>query len=209
MPTASRRLPPRCSARYETGMNLRHALSAAFAAAVLGSSCSNAPTPAATTPTASAPNAAAPTLSAELQATKVGNLAMPAPGLLTGGQPTEEQLAQLAKLGVTKVVCLRPATENGTGWEEGKAAALGVQFVRLPITGADDLTPAAAEKLAAELAAAGDKTTLVCCGSSNRVGALLAMKAFYVDKKSKEQALEFGKSAGLTKMLPAVEAKLK
>lgn len=196
-------------------MNFRHAaLSAAFAAAVLGSSCSNAPTPAATTPTASTPNtgtpnAAIPTLSAELQATKVGNLAMPAPGLLTAGQPTEEQLAQLAKLGVTKVVCLRPATENGTGWEEGKAAALGVQFVRLPITGADDLTPAAAEKLAAELAAAGDKTTLVCCGSSNRVGALLAMKAFYVDKQSKEQALEFGKSAGLTKMLPVVEAKLK
>lgn len=191
-------------------MNLRHAaLSAALAVAVLGAACNNAPMPVATTPAASTPNPAVPTLSAELQATKVGNLAMPAPGLLTAGQPTEEQLAQLAKLGVTKVVCLRPATENGTGWEEGKAAALGVQFVRLPITGADDLTPAAAEKLAAELAAAGDKTTLVCCGSSNRVGALLAMKAFYVDKQSKEQALEFGKSAGLTKMLPAVEAKLK
>lgn len=200
-----RHLPSRRLQRYVPRMNLRlAALAVPLVAAVLGTSCSNSPTPA-----ASKPPAAAPSLSAELQATKVGNLAMPAPGLLTGGQPTEEQLAQLAKLGVTKVVCLRPATEAGTGWEEGKAAALGVQFVRLPITGADDLTPAAAEKLAAELAAANGQTTLVCCGSSNRVGALLAMKAFFVDKQSKEQALALGKSAGLQKLLPAVEAKLK
>lgn len=184
-------------------------LPALFAGAtlLLGPSCSNAPstspTPATTTPTT------APSLSADLQATKVGNLAMPMPGVLTAGQPTEEQMAQLAKLGVTRVVCLRPASEAGTGWEEAKAGALGVQFVRLPITGADDLTPAAAEKLAAELAAANGQTTLVCCGSSNRVGALLALKAFHVDKQSKEQALALGKAAGLTKMLPVVEAKLK
>ena len=88
-------------------------------------------------------------------------------------------------------------------------AALGVQFVSLPMAGTDDLTPAAAEKIAAELAAADDKTTLVHCGSSNRVGVLLAMKASNVDKQAKEPALEFGKSAGLTKMLPTDEAKLR
>lgn len=186
---------------------MKSRLLALFAGAtlLLGSSCSNAPT-ATSSP---APAATPPSLSAELQATKVGNLAMPMAGVLTAGQPTEEQMAQLAKLGVTRVVCLRPATEAGTGWEEAKAGALGVQFVRLPIAGADDLTPAAAEKLAAELAAANGQTTLVCCGSSNRVGALLAMKAFFVDKQSKEQALALGKAAGLQKLLPAVEAKLK
>ncbi|MFN8825178.1 MAG: hypothetical protein ACK501_09435 [Planctomycetota bacterium] len=186
-------------------------LLALFAGAtlLLGSSCSNAPSTSSTPATSTAAATTAPSLSAELQATKVNNLAMPMAGVLTAGQPTEEQLAQLAKLGVTRIVCLRPASEAGTGWEEAKAGALGVQFVRLPIAGADDLTPAAAEKLATELAAANGQTTLVCCGSSNRVGALLAMKAFYVDKQSKEQALTLGKAAGLTKMLPVVEAKLK
>ncbi len=206
--SCSQLLPSLAPRRYDVAMKFRLLALFAGATLLLAASCSNAPTTSSNAAPATA-NTTAPSLSAELQATKVGNLAMPAPGLLTGGQPTEEQLAQLAKLGVTKVVCLRPATEAGTGWEEGKAAALGVQFVRLPIAGADDLTPAAAEKLAVELAAAGDKTTLVCCGSSNRVGALLAMKAFFVDKQSKEQALALGKAAGLTKMLPAVEAKLK
>lgn len=202
-------LPSLAPPRYDVAMKISLLALFAGGSLLLGSSCSNAPSTSSTPATSTAAPTTAPSLSAELQATKVNNLAMPMAGVLTAGQPSEEQMAQLAKLGVTRIVCLRPATEAGTGWEEAKAGALGVQFVRLPIAGADDLTPAAAEKLAAELAAANGQTTLVCCGSSNRVGALLAMKAFFVDKQSKEQALTLGKAAGLTKMLPAVEAKLK
>lgn len=201
-------LPSLAPPRYDVAMKISLLALFAGGSLLLGSSCSNAPSTSSTPATTATPTTA-PSLSADLQATKLNNLAMPMPGVLTAGQPTEEQMAQLAKLGVTRVVCLRPASEAGTGWEEAKAGALGVQFVRLPIAGADDLTPAAAEKLAAELAAANGQTTLVCCGSSNRVGALLAMKAFFVDKQSKEQALALGKAAGLTKMLPVVEAKLK
>jgi protein tyrosine phosphatase (PTP) superfamily phosphohydrolase (DUF442 family) len=62
---------------------------------------------------------------AQLQATEVPNIALPAPNLVTAGQPTAAQLAQLVQLGVQRIVCLRPATEPGTGWEEAKALAFG------------------------------------------------------------------------------------
>jgi hypothetical protein len=40
----------------------------------------------------------------------------------------------------------------------------------------------------------------VYCGSSNRVGALIALKAFYVDGIPADEALELGKQHGLTRM---------
>lgn len=157
----------------------------------------------------SSPQPNAPTtMTPELQATKVKALAMPLPGLLTAGQPDEAQFEQLAKLGVKNVVCLRPADEDGTGWEEAKAKALGVRFVRLPVAGEGDVTVERAKQLATELGA-GSGTTLVCCASSNRVGALLAMKAFHVDGKPAAEALALGKAAGLVKLEAAVQAKLK
>ena len=148
-------------------------------------------------------------LTPDLENTQVKNLAMPRPGLLTAGQPTEAQFEQLGKLGVKRVICLRPATENGTGWEEEKAKALGITFVRLPIAGADGLTQDNARRLGVELAAAGEATTMVCCGSSNRVGALLALHAFFVEQKSAADALAFGKAAGLKALEPQVVERLK
>ena len=157
-------------------------------------------------PTAS--TATTPTL-AQLQATQVRNLAMPQPNLVTSGQPTEAQLEQLAQLGVRRVIQLRTSTESGTGWEEAKAKALGIEFVRLPVAGGDAITVANAQALATWLAASGGKTTLVCCASSNRVGALLAMKAFHVDGKPAEEALAFGRAGGLKALEPTVAEKLR
>jgi uncharacterized protein (TIGR01244 family) len=148
-------------------------------------------------------------LTPDLEGTQIKGLAMPKPGLLTAGQPTEAQFERLAQLGVKRVINLRPATEPGTGWEEAKAKALGITFVRLPIAGADGLTQDNARRLGQELTAAGDATTMVCCGSSNRVGALLALHAFFVERKSAEEALVFGKAAGLKALEPQVVERLK
>lgn len=170
-------------------------------------------TPAPATPPAATPqtpaDAVAPALDlAQLQATQVKNIAMPAPGLVTAGQATEAQMEQLAKLGIKQVICLRAADEQGTGWEEAKAKELGLSFLRLPVKGNDDVTVANAEQLAAALAAGGGQPAMVCCGSSNRVGALLAMKAFHVDGKPADEALQFGQAAGLKAMTEAVQGKL-
>ncbi len=134
---------------------------------------------------------------ADLEATKVVDIAMPAPDLVTAGQPTPEQFEQLAKLGVRRMICLRPATEPGSGWEERKASELGVTFVRLPIAGSDDVTVDNAKQLAAVMARLAGAVTMVCCANSNRVGALIALKAFHVDGKTAAEALAIGKACGL------------
>lgn len=182
------------------GVAMRNPLRLAVLAAALSAAC-NSPS------TAPAP-VAAPTL-AQLQTTGVKNLAMPQAGLITTGQPTESQLEQMAALGVKRVVCLRVVNEPGTGWEEQKAKALGMEFVRLPVAGADGLTVANAQLLTKSLPTDGNPPTLLCCGSSNRVGALLAMKAFHLDGKTAEEALVIGKAAGLKGLEPDVTAKLK
>jgi uncharacterized protein (TIGR01244 family) len=135
------------------------------------------------------------------------NEGAPLPGLITSGQPTEEQFDALPAAGIATVIHLRPATEKGTGWEEAKAQALGLQFVRLPIAGADDVTKANAEKLTQAIAAAKGPV-LLSCASSNRCGALLALKAYFVDGKSKEEALALGRAGGLKALEPTVAAKL-
>jgi uncharacterized protein (TIGR01244 family) len=155
----------------------------------------------ATAPAASAP--VAPTASSTTTALGLLNEARPAPGLITSGQPTEAQFAALPAAGVATVIHLRPTTEKGTGWEEARAKELGLDFVRLPIDGAKDVTEANARKLA-ELLAGAKGPVLLSCGSSNRCGALLALKSFHVDGKSKDEALAFGRSGGLKALEPTV-----
>lgn len=135
------------------------------------------------------------------------NEARPEPGLITSGQPTEAQFAALPAAGVTTVIHLRPTTEKGTGWEEAKARDLGLAFVRLPIDGAKDVTEANARKLA-DLLAGAKGPVLLSCGSSNRCGALLALKAFHVDGLGKDEALACGRRGGLKALEPTVAALL-
>lgn len=148
------------------------------------------------------PAPTAPTDPAQLG---ISNFAAPAPGLYTSGQPTAAQLEQLAVLGVRHVINLKPASEKGTGWEEAEAKALGITFVRLPIAGQPDVTFANATRLAEAMRASNGAPLLVCCQSSNRVGALLALDAFQNGGRSADQALDFGRAAGLSKLEPVVK----
>jgi len=136
------------------------------------------------------------------------NALRPAPGMLCGGQPTDEQLAEAKQKGFYAVVNLR-TKEEGAEENGEKVAAAGLKWLWIPIAGADDLTVENAKKLDELLKEAGDRPVMVHCKSGNRVGALLAIKAFHVDGKSAEEALAFGKKAGLTKMEPAVAEILK
>jgi len=129
------------------------------------------------------------------------------PQLVSSGQFDQAQFAKLPELGYRTVIQLRPATEEGTGWEEAKAKELGLTFVRIPVDGAKDVTEANARLLETALK---DRSggTLVSCSSGNRVGGLFALKAYYCDKKPAEQALQEGLKAGLTKAEPEVRTLL-
>lgn len=131
----------------------------------------------------------------------------PSEGLLTGGQITPEQMTALGGLGYTTFISLRPSDEEGAGWEEEYAAAGGIHFERIPIEGADGVTIGNAQLLADRLPP-GDGRAVIYCASGNRVGALLAMKAHFVDGVDAGEALEFGLAGGLTRLEPAVREKL-
>jgi len=130
----------------------------------------------------------------------------PFEGLLTGGQPTAEQLETLAGLGYKTIINMRgPGEKDST--DPALVESLGMAYVSIPITGAPDVSEENARKLT-EALGTGEDPVVVHCASGNRVGALFAMKAYYVDGKTAEEALALGKAAGVTRLEPVVRQKL-
>ncbi len=133
------------------------------------------------------------------------NARRPAPDLLTGGQPSAEQLAAIAAAGYRTIVDLRPEGEPGAPADERQQVeALGLVYVRIPIAGTADLTEEKARELDRVLDAEGAGPAVVHCASGNRVGALLALRAARLDGATPDAALDLGLDAGLTKLEPAV-----
>lgn len=131
----------------------------------------------------------------------------PFTGVITAGQPDEAGLRAAKRAGVTRVVNLRSDGEPLTAEEPAMAASLGLQYQVIPISDAEDLTEANAAALDAALEGA-EGEVLVHCGSSNRVGALFALRAFYREGATVEEAMALGAVAGMTRMTDAVRSKL-
>lgn len=129
----------------------------------------------------------------------------PVEGILTGGQPTVEQLKTLAGLGYKTVINMRGLEEDGS-IDPALVESLGLTYVSVPIAGATDVNEENARKLASALG--GEGPMVVHCASGNRVGALFALKAFYVDGMPPEQALALGQAAGVTRLEPVVRQQL-
>ncbi|MEM7351106.1 MAG: sulfur transferase domain-containing protein, partial [Acidobacteriota bacterium] len=118
--------------------------------------------------------------------------------------PTPEQLAEAAQAGYSTVVNLRPPGENSEWDEATQAADLGLRYVNIPIAGAADLNADNAALLAEIVNDPATGPLMVHCASGNRVGGLFAMKAFHVDGKSAEEAMQIGREAGLTSLAEPV-----
>ncbi len=130
---------------------------------------------------------------------------IPVEGLLVGGQPTLEQFQDAQAAGYRSVINIRTPKEPAVGREA--IEALGMSYHTLPIAGADGLTEENARALSRMLEEL-EGPTILHCGSGNRVGGLLALKAYFVDGKSPEEALQFGLDAGLTRLEPVVRERL-
>jgi len=127
-------------------------------------------------------------------------------GITTAGQPSADALSAAAKAGYKTVIDLRPESEDH-GFDEKKTVeGLGMSYVSLPVAGAPGVTYANATALDKILRDA-PKPVLLHCSSSNRVGALLALRAKLGGADDKA-ALEVGAASGLAALKPAVEQKL-
>ena len=127
-------------------------------------------------------------------------------GVLTGGKLSEKAVAELARAGVKTVIDLLMEGEHD--FDEKKAVeAAGIAYVHLPVRGAKALGPDLARAFDEALKKA-DKPVLVHCASGNRVGALFALRAFYVQHKSIEDAIAVGIQHGLTRLKKRVQSLL-
>lgn len=127
----------------------------------------------------------------------------PFPDVATGGQPSPAHLRDAQARGFRRIVNLRPHSEP-IGYDEAALAAeLGLDYVNIPIAGPGDLTSDNARALDVALQGAGGPV-LVHCASSNRVGALLALRAQQLQGQSVEDALAVGRAGGLKAMEPLV-----
>lgn len=125
--------------------------------------------------------------------------------MIGAGQPSADDLKSLADEGVKTVIDLRPAGEAGHPDDEADTVqGLGMRYHTLPIAGPGDLTRDNAKQFG-ELLASAEKPVVIHCGSSNRVGALVALKANMVDGLSPADALALGQRAGLTGLAARVE----
>ena len=131
-------------------------------------------------------------------ASMLPNGAHPFEDIVTAGQPAPEQLEQVSDV-VRTVVNLRPHDEEGARDESREAQKLGLGYAHIPIAGTDDLNRKNVERFD-EILQNGEKPLLTHCSSSNRVGALFALRAFWLDEASLDEALEIGRKAGLTKL---------
>jgi uncharacterized protein (TIGR01244 family) len=124
------------------------------------------------------------------------------PDTVATGQPDQEVLQIAAAAGVVAVIDLRTDGEDRGLDEPSEVAALGMDYLSLPI-GRSDITFESAAALD-ELLASIDGPVLLHCGSSNRVGALIALNES-LQGASNEDALAAGRAAGLTRLEPAVQ----
>ncbi len=112
-------------------------------------------------------------------------------------QPSAEALAALPAAGVRTVINLRPASETPDLDERAVVEKAGMAYRSLPIAGAAGLTKQNVEAFDQLMAGAGEGKVLMHCASGNRVGALMALRARWLQGKSAEESLAIGRSSGL------------
>lgn len=138
---------------------------------------------------------------------RIPNAMTPEDGILTGGQPTRTDFDRAKGDGYQTIINLRGHGEDRVEEQAKTLPEMGFTYIHFPIDGAAGITAANAREFARILDAA-EKPVMIHCGSGNRVGALAAMKAFHVDGKSAEDALQIGRAWGMTKLEPIVRQRL-
>lgn len=137
------------------------------------------------------------------------NARFPAVHRVVSGGLIARDMPLLTQGGVRDVINLRQSGETPDFDEAAAMAAAGITYHNLPIGGAADLTRANVEKFDQLLHAAGDQTTLVHCASGNRVGAMIALRAGWIEGKDISEAMAEGERWGLKGLAPEVRARLK
>ncbi len=124
------------------------------------------------------------------------------------GQPSPEAVARLPEAGISVLIDLRPDAETPGVDKKANASAAGLAYHALPIASPADLTRENVATFDRLLKESSGKGVLAHCASGNRVGAMMALRARWIEGKSAEEALAIGKAVGMTSLAEAVAEKL-
>ena len=137
----------------------------------------------------------------------LANGAAPEPGVHTAGRIGAGDIAKLEAAGIRHVVDLTLDSETPAFDEAAAMREAGIAYDNLPIAGPDALTRENVQAFDA-LVAGADRPLLVHCASSNRVGAMAALRAAWIEGKPAEAAIAEGRAWGLRSLEGAVRERL-
>lgn len=125
------------------------------------------------------------------------NFAVQTHTLSTSGKLQAGDVAVVAEAGIRHVINLRPDSETPEFNDVAAVRDAGLQYHSLPIRGAQDLTVENVARFDRLITEVGEQATLIHCSSSNRVGAMQALRAAWIQGRSTDIALAEGRRWGL------------
>ena len=123
------------------------------------------------------------------------------------GALDEDKVAVLAAAGVELVFNLQPDDELSFD-EKAAVERAGMHYEQLPISGAADLKQLKILAFDNILRQHHGKKIAMHCGSGNRAGAAIALRAGWLRGRKMDTAMERGRSHGLTKLAEEVHNRL-
>lgn len=116
------------------------------------------------------------------------------------GNPSNEQLEKFSNKGGDVVINLLSYREMADSNEPAVVTRNEMAYFHVPVNGADGISHENARLVDRILLKHSDKKILVHCASSNRVGALMALRAGWLDGMPVAAAVAIGKKHGMTSL---------
>ncbi len=126
----------------------------------------------------------------------VVNACQALPNVITGGQPAQSHLESLKAAGTSVILNIRGVTEPHPVDEARAVAALGMEYLNVPVTAAD-LNDQTLTRIRDILKANRDRTIFFHCASANRVGGALIPFLMLDEGMDEEDAIGIATRVGL------------
>ena len=128
-------------------------------------------------------------------------------GYIVGGLPSKSNIDDALAKNIETAMSLMARDETGISEIGPYAASKGFRYIRFTIAGKADLNESMAWQFASTLPLL-DKPGIVHSANGNRVGAIFALMAYFVNEVDAEEALAIGKAIGLGDLEDHVRAQL-
>jgi protein tyrosine phosphatase (PTP) superfamily phosphohydrolase (DUF442 family) len=126
----------------------------------------------------------------------VANACQVLPNVISGGQPSADQLQALKEAGGQIVLDLRDPMEPRPVDEAALVRDLGMEYINVPVR-AGSLDDATLERILTVLRQAGERTVFFHCGSGSRVGGALIPYLILDQGMDEQDAVEQAMRVGL------------